>query len=319
MNVRKTFFILPNLFTLTNILCGFFAITLCAGGRDEDLYQAALAICFGFFFDLFDGRVARLTRTQSELGEQLDSLADVVTFGAAPAMLVYRWGLTQFGLWGVFIAFLFLGAGAMRLARFNVLAAREREAKKQAEEQKAAEAELEGPPERAVVEGEHEAEEPGSGGKRRQPAYFLGLSIPAAAATIVSLVVVHHHVGGQYVAYSQSAIAVLVVVLSYLMVSRVRFRSFKDLRVSRRSLAVTFLLLIASILIITRLRASFVFLFLISAYIALGLTEEVYRFAAERRRARRAAKLAAGTPLDQDDEEPEDDEDEVLRELGADP
>src|SRR5262245_31157104 len=110
MNLRKTFFILPNLFTLSSVFCGFFSITLCAGLPSMDaLYQAAIAICFGFFFDLADGRVARLTRTQSKLGMELDSLADVITFGAAPALLVYKWGLTRFGLGGIFIAFLFCG------------------------------------------------------------------------------------------------------------------------------------------------------------------------------------------------------------------
>ncbi|MCA1664701.1 MAG: CDP-alcohol phosphatidyltransferase family protein, partial [Myxococcales bacterium] len=91
MNLRKTFFILPNLFTLSSVFCGFFAITLCAGQSTIDgLYQAAVAICFAYFFDLADGRVARLTKTQSDLGLQLDSLADVISFGVAPALLVYR-------------------------------------------------------------------------------------------------------------------------------------------------------------------------------------------------------------------------------------
>src|SRR5690349_9902668 len=124
MNLRKTFFILPNLFTLASVFCGFFSITLSAGADSSDshsvfsLYEAALAICAGFFFDTFDGRIARLTKTQSVLGLQLDSLADVITFGVAPAMLVYKWGLTKFGLWGIFIAFTFCAAGVMRLARF---------------------------------------------------------------------------------------------------------------------------------------------------------------------------------------------------------
>src|SRR5258708_6774833 len=108
MNLRKTFFILPNLFTLSSVFCGFFAITQCAGTASmEQLYQAAIAICFSFFFDLADGRVARLTKTQSNLGMQLDSLADMVSFGCAPALLVYKWGLTRFGLWGVVISFIY--------------------------------------------------------------------------------------------------------------------------------------------------------------------------------------------------------------------
>ncbi len=125
MDLRKTFFILPNLFTLSSVFCGFFALTLCSGDAQiEQLYQASLAIIFGFFFDTFDGRVARLTKTQSELGVQLDSLADLITFGAAPALMVYKWGLGSFGLYGVFIAFVYVAAGAIRLARFNVLASR---------------------------------------------------------------------------------------------------------------------------------------------------------------------------------------------------
>src|SRR6516164_6621927 len=112
MNLRKTFFILPNLFTLSSVFCGFFAITLSAAPQPniDGLYQAAVAICFAYFFDLADGRVARLTKTQSNLGMQLDSLADVISFGVAPALLVYKWGLTQFGLLGIFIAFVFCGA-----------------------------------------------------------------------------------------------------------------------------------------------------------------------------------------------------------------
>src|SRR6185503_14849392 len=148
MNLRKTLFILPNLFTLSSVFCGFFAITLCTGGtRSVDaLYQAAVAICFAFFFDLADGRVARLTRTQSNLGLQLDSLADVVSFGVAPALLVYKWGLTRFGIYGVFIAFLFCGAAALRLARFNVLAM------------------------------QHDSAKPGK--------FIVGLPVPAAAAVL---------------------------------------------------------------------------------------------------------------------------------------
>jgi len=277
MNLRKTFFILPNLFTLSSVFCGFFALTLCSGDANiEHLYQAALAICFGFFFDTFDGRVARLTKTQSSLGLQLDSLADVITFGAAPAMLVYKWGLTDFGLWGVFIAYLYIAAGALRLARFNTLACHDDDAA------------------------------PGK--------YMLGLPIPAASAVLVALVVVHYKVGGEQV-YKQGGIAVLVVALSYLMISRVHFRSFKDLRLTRRSLAVIFLLIVVSIIITMKLQASFIFIFLISTYIALGLTEEVVLYLAEQRRRRREAKQARGqAPTPEDEEEPLEDS-EVLREL----
>src|SRR5262245_21986 len=135
MNLRKTFFILPNLFTLSSVFCGFFAIaTVATGGRTEmeALYQASIAICFGFFFDLADGRVARLTKTQSALGLQLDSLADLITFGVAPALLMYRWGLDKIETHhlGMVISFIYVAAAALRLARFNVLALKESDDKK---------------------------------------------------------------------------------------------------------------------------------------------------------------------------------------------
>ena len=289
MDFRKTFFILPNLFTLASVFCGFFALTLCSGATTgEQLYEAALAICFGFFFDTFDGRVARLTRTQSALGMELDSLADVITFGAAPAMMVYKWGLDRLGLWGVVVAWLFVAAGAMRLARFNVLSAKEH--KKEKKEKK-------------------EDAKPATPGK-----YMLGLPIPAACAVLVSLVVVHHKAGGSYV-YSQGAIAALVVILSYLMVSRVRFRSFKDLRLTRRTLAVVFLIIVGSIIIVMKLRASFIFVAMMGAYLALGLTEAIVLWAAEARRKRREARAAAGQPPDPADEEAVVDDAEVIREL----
>jgi len=273
MNLRKTFFILPNLFTLSSVFCGFFAITLCAGQPTIDsLYQAAVAICFAYFFDLADGRVARLTKTQSNLGLQLDSLADVISFGAAPALLVYKWGLTRFGMWGVFIAFLFCGAACMRLARFNVLTM-------------------------------HETEKKAAPGK-----FIIGLPVPAASAVLVSLVVVNYKAGGN-MALAQGAVAVVVVALSYLMVSRVRFRSFKDLTINRKSVAVTFLLIVASITIYLELRASFIFVFLMASYLTLGLMEELIFF--RRRRAEdRAAKAFR-------EMQPEETDEEVMAELGA--
>ena len=104
MRLRKALFVLPNLFTVSAIFCGFYACTLVAAGEShpDRFYQAALAILFAIFFDAFDGRVARLTKTQSEFGMQLDSLADVVSFGVAPALLLYKWALQPLGFWGVF-------------------------------------------------------------------------------------------------------------------------------------------------------------------------------------------------------------------------
>ena len=116
---RKWLFVLPNLFTVSSIFCGIYAITLATGAQGEnaslDFYRAAVAILFGMFFDGCDGRVARLTRTESDFGVQLDSLADVITFGAAPALLLYKWALWPLGFTGVFIAGVYASCGALRL------------------------------------------------------------------------------------------------------------------------------------------------------------------------------------------------------------
>src|SRR3954467_2837258 len=102
MKLRKLLFVLPNLFTVSSIFCGFYAATLCTGeASPAQLYQAALAIFFGIFFDGFDGRVARLTKTQRQFGMAPLSLADVVTFGAPPSLLVYRWALQQLGFFRI--------------------------------------------------------------------------------------------------------------------------------------------------------------------------------------------------------------------------
>ncbi|MCB9761898.1 MAG: CDP-diacylglycerol--serine O-phosphatidyltransferase [Alphaproteobacteria bacterium] len=114
----------PNWFTSASIFCGFYAILLAAGnpGDPHVFYQAGLLIIFAGVFDVLDGRVARLTGGGSEFGIQLDSLADVVSFGLAPAVLVYSWGLDALGPLGLMASFFFVLCGAFRLARFNVSA-----------------------------------------------------------------------------------------------------------------------------------------------------------------------------------------------------
>jgi CDP-diacylglycerol--serine O-phosphatidyltransferase len=294
VDFRKTYYILPNLFTLSSVFCGFISISLSSSGQGgSDLYQAALAICFGFFFDTADGRVARLTKTQTDLGRDLDSLADLVTFGVAPAMLVYKWGLTDFGRAGIFVAGLFVCAGAMRLARFNVLSRREEAA-----------------------------------GHKKPGKYTLGLSIPAAASVLVLMVIATHN-AGQYRGIGEGFVAGIVLVLSYLMVSRIRFRSFKDIRFNRKTLGL-FLLATGCGLAIVRngVDKAFIFLLLITAYIVLGLTETIIfmkRHYVERHHQRRAANAANAAlpaaapvePLVEDDEDAPPPDEEVLRELGA--
>ena len=269
MNLRKTFFILPNLFTLSSVFCGLFAVTVVCDNQSIDgLYQASIAICFAMFFDAADGRVARLTKTQSALGLQLDSLADVVSFGVAPAVMVYRWGLSRFGRAGLFISFLFCGAAALRLARFNVLAMRE------------------------------DSDKPSK--------FIVGLPVPVAASVLVSINILNHQLAGSFVDVGQASLALLVVVLSYLMVSRIRFRTFKDLKIlSRRALfAIVALGGFTAAALAAKMQSAFLFVALLAAYLGLGLGEEVIFF--RRRRAEERKETVQA----------ESDED-VLRELGA--
>ena len=117
MKPRKGIHILPSLFTTGNVFCGFYAFVAVL---NEDFYHAAWAIAVGVIFDGLDGRIARLTKTTSAFGMQYDSLADIITFGMAPAFLSYAWVLKPFGRLGWMAAFLFLLCTALRLARFNV-------------------------------------------------------------------------------------------------------------------------------------------------------------------------------------------------------
>ena len=239
INLRKSLFILPNLFTLSSIFCGFYAVLLCAGSAsDDDHYRASLLIIFAMFFDTIDGRVARLTRTQSAFGLQIDSLADVVSFGVAPAVLVYRWALQPLGLLAVVACFAFVACGAIRLARFNVLAMN------------------------------------ASGVPKKPDKYILGLPIPGAAGILVSLVAANHAVAG---GLSSSPVPILVVVfaLSFFMVSTIRFRSLKDLRMSWRTLLLVGFALGSSIVLALKLHIAFALGWLLVSYVAIGLVESI--------------------------------------------
>ena len=255
-DLKKLLFVLPNLFTVSSIFCGFYAITLCAGEAGGDaLYRAALLIFFATFFDAFDGRVARMTRTQSDFGMQLDSLADVISFGVAPGLLAYRWGLAPLGTAGVIAAFVFPLGGALRLARFNVLAMREKD------------------------EGTEVSK------------FFVGLPIPLAAGLLVSLVIAHHKAIGAPVAHP-GWVATLVVVLGLLMVSNVRYRTFKDVGFSRKSALVFAFVVAVGVIVTLRFRASFALVGYFAAYVAIGLIEEVF-FLRRRRDADETAEAEA--------------------------
>ncbi|MDE2400826.1 MAG: CDP-diacylglycerol--serine O-phosphatidyltransferase [Burkholderiales bacterium] len=113
---RKGIYILPNLFTLAALFGGFYAIVMAMNGRFD---QSAIGVFCAMVLDSLDGRVARMTNTQSAFGEQMDSLSDMVSFGAAPALIVYEWALKDLGKWGWIASFVYCSCAALRLARFN--------------------------------------------------------------------------------------------------------------------------------------------------------------------------------------------------------
>ena len=243
LELRKTLFLLPNLITLSSIFCGFDSIRVSATAKNEDdFYRAGLLIIFAMFFDTLDGRVARMTKTQSAFGLQIDSLADVVSFGVAPSILVYQWTLHRFDLVGLIVAFLFTAMGAVRLARFNVLSM-------------------------------------GENGKPSKPSkYIVGLPIPGAAGILVSIVVANHAVAGA-IGGAEYAAAILgvTVLLSFLMVSTIRFRSFKDLKLNVRTVALVAFAIGSSAVISTKLQPAFVLVWLLGFYVLLGICESLWQ------------------------------------------
>lgn len=222
-------YVLPSLFTAANIAAGFYAITESvrgAGGVKVAFDHAALAIGFAVFFDGVDGRVARMTRTTSDFGKELDSLADVVTFGVAPALLAYVWGFRMLpvdsypGLrekilpLGVVVCFLFLICGACRLARFNISI-------------------------------NPQPRNPGRPGRK----YFVGMPIPAGAGVIASVI---HFQLGSWIDDTRIAVVWLVLILctGLLMVSSWRFWSGKEIESSGRKPFQGFVLLALGIAVI---------------------------------------------------------------------
>lgn len=239
INLRKSLFILPNLFTLSSVFCGFFAIVLCSSGAtDLELYRASLLIIFAIFFDMIDGRVARLTRTQSAFGLQIDSLADVISFGAAPGLLVYRWALEPLGVVALLACFGFVACAAIRLARFNV----------------------------QTMNPDGRPNKPGK--------YMVGLPTPGAAGILVSLVLANRAAASDFTS-SPLPIFGVVVALSFFMVSTVKFRSFKDLRWSWRSILLVTVAIGSSAWIALRYHVAFALIWLLASYVTVGLIETI--------------------------------------------
>jgi CDP-diacylglycerol---serine O-phosphatidyltransferase len=241
IDLKKTMFLLPNMITLASIYCGFRSLTLTAASSEapDAFYQASLFLVFSLFFDMLDGRVARLTKTQSSFGLQIDSLADVICFGVAPALMVYRWSLHAQGTAGLVVSFAFAGAGAVRLARFNVLSMDE------------------------------------SGKPQKPSKYIVGLPVPGAAGILISLIIANHTVGRNLQRYPLPIMA-LTVFLAFLQVSTIQFRSFKDVKFNLRSVALVCFAVGSSAVVSLQFKPAFVLTWLLSFYVAIGLFETVY-------------------------------------------
>jgi CDP-diacylglycerol--serine O-phosphatidyltransferase len=185
---RRGVYLIPGLMTLGNLFCGYACIVYAMRG---EYATAAPFVGFAFILDGLDGRIARVLGAEGAFGVEFDSLADMVSFGLAPAVLAYSWGLTSFGRWGWAAGFIYVTAAAMRLARFNVQA--------------------------------------GSVDKR----YFVGMPSPTAAGVVAATIFAYP--AGFRETSGAAPVMALVLIPAFLMVSTIRFRSFKaiDLQAPR--------------------------------------------------------------------------------------
>ncbi len=255
-SLRRGIYLLPSLFTVGNMLCGFASILHALHNRLE---LAGWLILLAGVLDGLDGRIARLTRATSDFGKEYDSLADVVSFGIAPAFLAYQWGLEGVGRWGWAAAFLFLVAGSVRLARFNIKAA------------------------------------------HADRLFFVGLPIPAGAGALTLMVLVGIDLDVIVTRGVAIAASVFVFLVSVLMVSTIRYRSFKDFNLRQRWPATAFFLFaaIVAVLAFSTLPAM---AFLLAVYLFAGPFELLLR-KVRRKPAPQAAPLqvtSASTPPNPD-------------------
>jgi CDP-diacylglycerol--serine O-phosphatidyltransferase len=254
--LRRGIFLVPSLFTVGNLLCGYYASIAALVGGKEDFDHAAKAIGIAILFDSLDGRVARLVGANTEFGVQFDSLADVVSFGIAPAILAYAWGFRygfgagsperyhQLGEFAWICCLTFLICSAWRLARFNV-----------------------------------KGMEPG-GNKN-----FVGMPTPAAAGVIAAIVHSCHWLNP--ISDKSWAIAwfILLPVLGALMTSTVRYYSFKDIPWTRKQPSIGIVLLILLVAVIWRY-SEFVLVIIAGTYALAGIVLHVIRVVRHRLVAR---------------------------------
>ena len=248
MTVKKAkrgVYLLPNVLTTFGLFAGFFAIILATKGQYAD---AAIAIFVAMLFDGLDGRVARLTNTQSSFGEQYDSMADMLSFCVAPALLVYFWQFSDLGKIGWLGAFVYTAAGALRLARFNT--------------------------------------QIGVEDKR----YFQGLPSPAAAALVAGMVWTKQSIGvTEYDQYLTLISWIILVGAGVLMVSNVRYYSFKEIDLKGRSSFKLLLIATLVIIVITLWPSVILFVFFL-AYALSGLMMTMIEVRKKRQMKKRAKK-----------------------------
>lgn len=253
--LRRGIYLLPSAFTVANMLCGYYAILAVLEGSIVDYDNAAKAIGIAYLFDSFDGRIARMMHTESAFGREFDSLADVISFGIAPAFLAYAWGIRAMAAanatqslhlvkLGWLVGFVFLGCCAWRLARFNIQGM-------------------------------------APGGSR----YFVGLPTPAAAGLVAAVV----HYFGTPIEDARMAFLWLglLVVLGVLMSSTVRYYSFKDIQWTKRqpSLAILLLFLLIGAVV---LESHPTLLILAGAYVIHGPILQLVRYVRHRTATRPA-------------------------------
>ena len=226
---RRGMYLLPSLFTLANMFCGYACIIFATRG---EYATAAPFIGIAVVLDMLDGRIARLTGATSEFGKEFDSLADVISFGMAPAVLAYSWGLSTYGRLGWAVGFVFVSAAAIRLARFNI-----------------------------------------QSGVNPDKRFFVGMPSPAAAGVPAATVFAYPF--GLTDWYAALAVPVLLVP-ALLMVSTIKYRSFKTFDLGRRrpvnGLIVAALGLVAIATFPQWTLLTLAYGYLASAFIGLALT-----------------------------------------------
>ena len=249
---RRGIFILPTIFTIGTIFCGFYAVINTMKGEFD---LAAIALGFAVVFDGMDGRIARLTNSCSEFGVQMDSLADVVAFGLAPAVLAYIWGMKSIvptdppyakhvQQIGWIVSFAFVICGAMRLARFNIQSVK--------------------------------PQLPQASAKR----YFVGMPIPAGAGLIAAVVhfapepINHWSVGALW--------NMLLALLSFLMISTIRYPSFKEIDMRKSHLIFSLLALLVALIY---LYSQVVLLLIATVYATSGFIIKIYQIMKHRNEA----------------------------------